>query len=112
MQGGEIFVPKIPSARIVDLAEAMAPGVPTKVVGIRPGEKLHEIMCPRDDSHLTLEFPDHFVIQPTIQFNVPVDLSTNALREKGKPVAQDFEYNSGTNAQFLSVPELRKLLAA
>ncbi|MEX1109501.1 MAG: UDP-N-acetylglucosamine 4,6-dehydratase (inverting) [Dongiaceae bacterium] len=112
MQGGELFVPRIPSARITDLAEAMAPGMPTTVVGIRPGEKLHEVMCPRDDSHLTLEFADHFVIRPAIQFNVPVDLATNALREKGRPVAQDFEYNSGTNAQFLSVPELRQLLAA
>jgi len=112
MQGGELFVPKIPSARITDLAEAMAPGFPTTVVGIRPGEKLHEVMCPRDDSHLTLEFSDHYVIRPTIQFNVPVDHSTNALRETGKPVAQDFEYNSGTNAHFLSVCELSKLLAA
>jgi UDP-N-acetylglucosamine 4,6-dehydratase len=112
MQGGELFVPRIPSARITDLAEAMAPGVPTTVVGIRPGEKLHEVMCPRDDSHLTLEFADHYVIRPAIQFNVPVDLATNALREQGRPVAQDFEYNSGTNAQFLSVPELRQLLAA
>ena len=57
MHGGEIFVPKIPSSRITDLAEAMAPGLPHKVIGIRPGEKLHEIMCPRDDYHLTLEFP-------------------------------------------------------
>lgn len=112
MQGGELFVPRIPSARITDLAEAVAPGVPTKVVGIRPGEKLHEVMCPRDDAHLTLEFADHYVIRPAIQFNMPVDHSTNALREIGKPVAQDFEYNSGTNAQFLSVQELGRLLAA
>jgi UDP-N-acetylglucosamine 4,6-dehydratase len=112
MQGGEIFVPRIPSARIIDLAEAMAPGMPTTVVGIRPGEKLHEVMCPRDDSHLTLEFADHYVIRPAIQFNVPVDHTTNALRESGKPVAMDFEYNSGTNAHFLSVRELGALLAA
>jgi UDP-N-acetylglucosamine 4,6-dehydratase len=112
MQGGETFVPKIPSARITDLAEAMGPGVPTKVVGIRPGEKLHEIMCPKDDSHLTLEFPDHYVIRPAIQFNVPVDHATNALGEAGKPVAEGFEYNSGTNPNFLSVGELRALLAA
>ena len=64
MHGGEIFVPKIPSVRIVDLATAMAPELPHKIVGIRPGEKLHEVMCPADDSHLTLEFDDHFVIQP------------------------------------------------
>jgi UDP-N-acetylglucosamine 4,6-dehydratase len=112
MQGGEIFVPKIPSAKITDLAEAMAPAVPTSVIGIRPGEKLHEIMCPKDDSHLTLEFADHYVIGPTIQFNVPVDHARNALGEAGKPVAEGFEYNSGTNAQFLSVSELKALLSA
>jgi UDP-N-acetylglucosamine 4,6-dehydratase len=111
MQGGELFVPKIPSARIVDLTEALAPGVSTTVIGIRPGEKLHEVMCPRDDSHLTLEFADHYVIRPAIQFNVPVDHSTNALREKGRPVAADFEYHSGTNEHFLSVRELSQLLA-
>ena len=112
MLGGEIFVPKIPSARITDLAEALGPGVPTRVVGIRPGEKLHEIMCPKDDAHLTLEFADHYVIRPAIQFNVPVDHTTNALGESGRPVAEGFEYNSGTNAKFLSVSELRALLAA
>lgn len=112
MQGGEIFVPKIPSARITDLAAAMAPGVPLAVIGIRPGEKLHETMCPKDDSHLTLEFPDHYVIRPTILFSVPVDHTKNALGEAGKPVAEGFEYNSGTNAHFLSVRELSRLLAA
>ncbi|NGZ29165.1 MAG: UDP-N-acetylglucosamine 4,6-dehydratase (inverting), partial [Magnetococcales bacterium] len=66
MQGGETFVPKLPSVGILDLVEAMAPGMPVKVIGIRPGEKLHEIMCPGDDSHLTLEFHDHFVIRPAI----------------------------------------------
>ncbi|HEX6590868.1 MAG TPA: UDP-N-acetylglucosamine 4,6-dehydratase (inverting), partial [Moraxellaceae bacterium] len=68
MHGGEIFVPKIPSVRITDLAEAMAPGIKLEVIGIRPGEKLHEIMCPADDSHLTLEFSDHYVLRPTITF--------------------------------------------
>lgn len=110
MQGGEIFVPKIPSMRIVDLAEGIAPGVPTKVIGIRPGEKLHETMCPTDDSHLTLEFADHYVIQPTITFVEAIDYSVNAAGEKGAPVAQGFEYNSGTNPDFLTIEELRGLL--
>lgn len=110
MQGGELFVPKIPSSRITDLAEAIAPGMPTKVIGIRPGEKLHEIMCPADDSHLTLEFPDHFVIRPTITFLSPVDYTTNLLGEKGQPVEQGFEYNSGTNPHFLTVQELREMM--
>lgn len=112
MQGGEIFVPKIPSARITDLAEAMAPGVPTSVIGIRPGEKLHEVMCPKDDSHLTLEFADHYVIRPTIQFNVPVDHARNAAGDAGKPVAEGFEYSSESNAHFLSLQELRQLVPA
>ncbi len=104
MRGGELFVPKIPSVRLVDLAEAIAPGMPRKIVGIRPGEKLHEIMCPADDSHLTREFDDHYVIAPTITFvNRGNDFSSNALGEQGRPVQRDFEYNSGTNTQFLDV---------
>jgi UDP-N-acetylglucosamine 4,6-dehydratase/5-epimerase len=110
MYGGEIFVPKIPSSRITDLAEAIAPDVKQKIVGIRPGEKLHEIMCPKDDSHLTLEFADHFVIQPTISFVSHPDYAVNALGEKGKPAAADFEYESGGNPHFLSVPQIRQFL--
>ncbi|HEX2825383.1 MAG TPA: UDP-N-acetylglucosamine 4,6-dehydratase (inverting) [Burkholderiales bacterium] len=106
MFGGEIFVPKIPSVRLVDLAKAMAPNLPHKVIGIRPGEKLHEVMCPADDSHLTLEFEDHFVIRPTIQFVGPVDYSVNALGERGRSVEQGFEFNSGRNSRFLTVPEI------
>ena len=109
MHGGEIFVPKIPSVRIVDLAEAMAPGVPARIVGIRPGEKLHEVMCPADDSHLTVEFDDHYVIRPTIKFYTgDLDYLTNKCGEKGEPVAQGFEYNSGTNPRFLSVDEIKE----
>lgn len=107
MHGGEIFVPKIPSVRITDLAKAIAPQLDQHLVGIRPGEKLHEIMCPADDSHLTLEFDDHYVLRPTITFSGRGnDFSINALGEKGVPVAQGFEYHSGANPHFLSVPEL------
>jgi UDP-N-acetylglucosamine 4,6-dehydratase len=108
MRGGEIFVPKIPSSRIVDLAQAVAPDLPVKIIGIRPGEKLHEVMCPADDSHLTLEFNDHYVIQPSITFFAPVDYRVNAGGEKGQPVKAGFEYNSGTNPQFLTAEELRE----
>ena len=111
MYGGEIFVPRIPSARILELAEAVAPGLPHRVVGIRPGEKLHEVMCPRDDYHLTLQFDDHFVIRPSISFITNPDYSCNARGERGVPVPEDFEYNSGENPHFLSVPEIRELLA-
>jgi UDP-N-acetylglucosamine 4,6-dehydratase/5-epimerase len=110
MYGGETFVPKIPSSRIADLAEALKPGVQMKIIGIRPGEKLHEIMCPRDDSHLTLEFADHFVIQPTISFVAHPDYAVNALGERGSPAAPDFEYESGRNPNFLSVVEIRRFL--
>ncbi|WP_407151442.1 UDP-N-acetylglucosamine 4,6-dehydratase (inverting) [Bradyrhizobium sp. ORS 86] len=109
MSGGEIFVPMIPSVRIPDLAAAMAPGLPTKVVGIRPGEKLHEIMCPTDDSHLTLRFHDHFVIKPTIKFfRKDIDYLTNQIGEKGEPVVDGFEYNSGRNDHFLDIAEIRE----
>lgn len=109
MQGGEIFVPKIPSIRIVDLVQAMAPATPIRVVGIRPGEKLHEIMCPADDSHLTLEFDDHYVIRPAIQFHsLDIDYHVNAVGERGTPVPDGFEYHSGNNPHFLSVDELRE----
>jgi len=107
--GGEIFVPKIPSVRITDLATAMAPDLQQTIVGIRPGEKLHEIMCPGDDSHLTLEFDDHFVIRPTITFaSRRNEFSPNALGEEGVPVAQGFEYNSGSNPAFLNIDEIRE----
>jgi UDP-N-acetylglucosamine 4,6-dehydratase len=106
MHGGEIFVPKIPSVNVVDLAKAMAPGLPHKIIGIRPGEKLHEIMCPADDSHLTLEFDDHYVIKPTIQFTGHVDFTINRLGEIGRPVEQGFEFHSGKNPHLLTTVEI------
>jgi UDP-N-acetylglucosamine 4,6-dehydratase len=112
MNGGEIFVPKIPSINIMDLAKAVAPEMKTEIVGIRPGEKLHEIMCPADDSHLTLEFSDHFVIRPTIKFfQKDYDYTVNKIGEKGTPVVQGVEYNSGTNNKFLSVEQIREFNA-
>lgn len=109
MSGGEIFVPKIPSIKIMDLAEAMAPHLEQRIVGIRPGEKLHEIMCPSDDSHLTIEFDDHYVLSPTIKFyNRENNYTENQIGEKGEPVAAGFEYNSGTNPHFLSVKEIQE----
>ncbi|MEP7311088.1 MAG: UDP-N-acetylglucosamine 4,6-dehydratase (inverting) [Pseudomonadota bacterium] len=109
MHGGEIFVPKIPSVRIVDLATAMAPNLPQKVIGVRPGEKLHEVMCPSDDAHLTLAFADHYVIQPTIQFVGKTDFSVDSTGAKGSPVEEGFEYHSGKNDRFLTVEEIQRL---
>ncbi|WP_428024362.1 UDP-N-acetylglucosamine 4,6-dehydratase (inverting) [Arcobacter sp.] len=110
MKGGEIFVPKIPSMKIVDLAKAMAPNLPHEIVGIRPGEKLHEIMCPSDDSHLTIEFDDHFVIGPTIKFHAVRDYMENNLGEKGIQVEQGFEYNSTKNSEWLEEKEFLDLI--
>jgi len=110
MQGGEIFIPKIPSMKIVDMAKAIAPDLPHDIIGIRPGEKLHEIMCPSDDSHLTLEFYDHFVITPTIQFTSNRNYEKNLLDEVGTMVQQGFEYNSGNNKEWLSEEELLEMI--
>ncbi len=110
MHGGEIFIPKIPSMKMTELAEAMAPGIAQEIIGIRPGEKLHEVMCPADDSHLTLEFDDHFVIKPTIQFSHICDFAENRMGEKGVAVAQGFEYNSGNNTDWLSHQNLLDMM--
>ena len=110
MQGGEIFVPKIPSMRIIKLAKAMAPSLSHKFVGIRPGEKLHEVMCTTNDSHLTLDFKDHYVICPSIQFNYLVDYKVNYIGEIGVAVDQGYEYSSDTNTKWLSSDEFLKIL--
>jgi UDP-N-acetylglucosamine 4,6-dehydratase len=110
MYGGEVFIPKIPSSHIVDLASAIAPELPQKIIGIRPGEKMHEVMCPQDDSRLTLEFDDHFVIQPSITFIEHPDYARNRLGQSGRPVAEGFQFDSGNNAHFLTVPQLRDML--
>lgn len=111
MHGGEIFIPKIPSAKVLALAATMAPHLPVKIVGIRPGEKLHEVMCPADDCHLTLEFSDHFVIRPSVILTGRTDYAVNLVGEKGTPVPRGFEYSSGTNPDMLDTERLRKLVA-
>lgn len=109
MHGGEIFIPKIPSAKIIDLAESLAPGIKQDIIGIRPGEKVHEVMCPVDDSHLTLEFEKHFVIRPSIKFySVEANYKVDALGDKGVNVDEGFEYSSGNNEHFLTVDELKE----
>jgi len=109
MHGGEIFVPKIPSVRILDLAKAMAADLETEFIGIRPGEKIHEIMCPKDSAHLTIEFKDHYVIRPSIRFIEEVDFQKDNQLEIGQIVDSEFEYSSATNEHFLSIEEIRKL---
>jgi len=109
MQGGELFVPKIPSVRMVDLAQAMAPNLPQRLIGIRPGEKLHEMMIARDDSLHTLVFDDHYVITPSIRFVVQNDYACNGMGEMGVPVDEGFKYTSDNNNWFLSLDELKAL---
>ena len=103
MAGGEIFVPKIPSMKVTDLAKAIAPGCQLKVTGIRPGEKLHEIMVPADDARRTLEFDDHYLIQPDFKW-------WEARKNKGgKSLPEGFSYSSDNNDQWLTVDELKKM---
>jgi UDP-N-acetylglucosamine 4,6-dehydratase/5-epimerase len=110
MHGGEVFIPKIPSIRVIDLAKSMASNLPIEIIGIRPGEKLHEVMCPKDDSHLTLEFPEYFIIKPSFSFNdFNIDYSCSLLGEKGIQVESGFEYNSENNHHFLSVKEIKAI---
>jgi len=103
MQGGEIFVPKIPSMKIVDLAKALCPECKLKEIGIRPGEKLHEVMITKDDR--CVEFEDHYVIKPTINFSFEADYTVNNLGERGKKLEYGFEYSSGNNDWWLSREE-------
>ncbi len=100
MHGGEIFIPKIPSMKITELAKALAPDVSHKIIGIRAGEKMHEVMITADDR--VVEFEDYYVITPTIQFSHIVDYKINALNQKGKDIGIGFEYNSLNNKQWLS----------
>lgn len=107
MWGGEIFVPRIPSYRILDVAEAIAPGAQHEIVGIRPGEKLHEEMITLTDGLNTLEFDRYFVILPSIPlWNTEEYLATF----KGRRCPEDFSYNSGANTEWLSVAQLRDLI--
>jgi len=110
MQGGEMFVPKIPSMNILDLVHAMDAKAETKVIGIRPGEKLHEIMCPEESSRQTIEYKDHYVIVPAIKFfDETIDYRKNMEGEIGQEVEEGFEYNSLTNSHFLTVEDLSNL---
>ena len=110
MSGGEIFVPKLPSVRIEDIATAVAPGLPKKIVGIRPGEKFDDVMCTKDESWLTLEYLDHYVITPGIKFfSGSLNYETNQLGEAGQWVEDNFEYSSGNNKEFLTLDQLSKM---
>ena len=104
MQGGELYVPRIPSMRLPDLAQALAPRSPVYEIGIRPGEKLHEEMIAADDSRRTLRFPDRYVVQPVVAswgYHAPTG---------GEEVADGFNYRSDNNDLWLSIEDMRKLI--
>lgn len=105
MVGGELFIPKLPSMNMMDLAKAIAPECKTEIIGIRPGEKLHEVMVPKDEARNTLESDDYYLIQPQFRF-----FERRFKDDTGKAVPEDFEYNSGTNSQWLSIEELKTMI--
>lgn len=119
MWGGELFVPKIPSFKIIDLAEAVAPGIKIEEVGIRPGEKIHEEMITEADAMNTIQFEKYFVILPSVQLGDATQLKlwdtekfrTTSNSKQGHFCKDDFKYNSGTNDWFLTVDELRELIS-
>lgn len=110
MQGGELFIPKIPSMKMTDLARALAPNFPIKIIGIRPGEKLHEMMIGKDDAIHTLEFGDHYVITPSIQFLTQPDFSLNSLGERGAKIQGEFEYTSDKNDIWLDAAGINQMI--
>lgn len=102
-QGGEIFIPKIPSMKVVDLARALAPNLQHKIIGIRPGEKIHETMVTQDDARLTLELEDRYIIMPVYEARGNLYDNYKAI---SKPVAEDFSYSSDNNDWWLSGDQL------
>jgi UDP-N-acetylglucosamine 4,6-dehydratase len=110
MRGGEIFIPKIPSMKIVDLARAISADSEHEIVGIRPGEKLHELLLTRDDARNTIEFKDYYIISPNIQM-WDNSSSTAYGGEQGQAVDADFEYASNTNDRWFDVEQLRAVIA-
>ena len=108
MKGGEIFVPKLPSIKIIDLAKILSSKSKIKFTGIRPGEKYDEVLCPKDESHLTLEFKKYYLIKPSIIFNQPNDYTRNQLKEKGKKVKDGFEYNSKDSIKKFTLNEFNE----
>jgi UDP-N-acetylglucosamine 4,6-dehydratase len=109
MKGGEVFIPKIPSMKITDLARAIAPDCEHDVVGVRPGEKLHETMVPQEEAINTLEYDDFYIIRPSFHWwDYPDEAQYGSTQ--GKPVAEDFEYRSDTNPQWLDLEGLRRVI--
>jgi UDP-N-acetylglucosamine 4,6-dehydratase len=105
MEGGEVFVPKIPSTKIVDLAQAIVPNAKIEIIGIRPGEKVHEVLISEDEARNTVEREDMYIVKP------PETLWERGLEYDGKPLPDGFRYSSDTNSQWLGVEEIRQFVA-
>lgn len=108
MKGGEIWVPKIPSYNIMDMAQFVAPGSEVKIIGIRPGEKLHELMIPNDEAMNTIEFGDHYIIGPNARWWNDRRAYYMSDNLGGKRVANDYEYSSGRNTQWITADYVHK----
>lgn len=105
MQGGELFVKKIPSMRMIDLAQAMAPDMKMVEIGIRPGEKIHEVMITREDARNTEEFETHYIVRPSFGLGC-----SSKYKVRGTSVDDDFEYHSGNNKEWLSIEQMQKMV--
>ena len=112
MLGGELFIPKTPSIKITDLVKALDKNIKYHIVGIRPGEKLHEVLCPGDSARDTIEFKDYYVIRPSGDYKKNKDniYQISKKNEKGKFVKENFVYSSNANPHFLSIQDLKKLI--
>ena len=108
MNGGEVFIPRLPSIRIKDIIKALDPNAKIKITGIRPGEKIHEVLCPNSSAHLTLDFKDHLVLKPSIR--IDRNYNKNALDKVGKLVKKEFVYSSDKNKNFLTVQKIKKII--
>jgi UDP-N-acetylglucosamine 4,6-dehydratase len=106
MQGGEVFVPKIPSTKIIDLAKAIAPGSEIEMIGIRPGEKLHEVLIHEDEARSAVELADMYVVQPSTELWFGHDWN-----EKGRSLPDGFRYASNTNEDWLTIEQINEIIA-
>jgi UDP-N-acetylglucosamine 4,6-dehydratase len=106
MEGGEVFVPKIPSTKVIDLAQAIAPNAQINIIGIRPGEKLHEVLISEDEARHTIEVDNMFVVQPA-----EATWFGYSWQNKGKPLNEGFVYSSDNNSEWLDVEGIKKYIA-
>jgi len=106
LKGGELFVPKIPSMKLTDLAAAIAPQMPTEVIGIRPGEKLHEVMIPRDEARQAIELEDRYIVLPILELR-----QLNKWKQIGKPCPENFKYSSDNNAHWLDIKAIQQMIS-